>query len=388
MKRTKKINRALILREIWLERQTSRIEIARKLGLDKSTISYAVNELIEAGIIIETEEGNSGPQGGRKPKYITLNRSYGCVLGIEFSPELVKAVAVDLTGEIIFSKTLKIQFRRDHLTAIMVESLTLIIDELKHTGANLLGVGVGVSGVVNGEKGVILYSTPLGVTEQYDFSKEVASKFSVPVFVDNDANACVWGELAFHRQLNLRDFMFLLLEFRDFDPQVDLVCNRISLGIGLVINGNVHYGYQYSAGEFRSLFRDGRSTGQFSLTQEEQLQLFEDPAVMEKLLHELGANIGLILNTLNMSHIILGGAFEGLGEHVKDIMEHEIRKNWPYPYAYTVKENIWFSSFGDRAVAYGAAGMVLNVMFGEAEVLEGVSKRRNLRRGIVVFSQQ
>ncbi len=386
MKRTKKINRALIMREIWLQQETSRIDIARKLELDKSTISHAVNELIETGIIIETEEGSSGPQGGRKPKYLTLNKDYGCVLGVEFSPELCTAAAVDLVGNIILSKTEKINLKTAPLTDLLTANLQKLIDELQEKGRNLLGIGVGVSGVVNAEHGIIMHSAPLGITSDYNFHKEISAKFSIPVFVDNDANACVWGELAFHRRIELRDFIFLLLEFRDFDPDRDEVCNRISVGMGLVINGNVHYGHQYSAGEFRSIFRRDDSPGQFSLSEDEQRRIFEDPEVMDKLLAELCAHVGLIVNTFNLSHIILGGAFEELGDHVKDIMEREIRKNWPYPYAYTVKENIWYSSFGERAVAYGAAGMVLNTLFGEADVLEGLSRRRNLQQAIVVFS--
>lgn len=386
MKRTKKINRALIMREIWLQRETSRIEIARRLSLDKSTISNAVNELIEAGIIIETEEGSSGPQGGRKPKYITLNNAYGCVLGIEFTPEACTAVAVDLNGDIVYSHVQNIHLQKGQLTEMMVANIGKSVDDVKRLGQNLLGIGVGVSGVVNGEDSIIMYSTRLGISSDYDFYEEVASKFTVPVFVDNDANACVWGELAIHRERQLRDFIFLLLEFRDYDPQRDETCNRISVGIGFVINGSVHYGHHYSAGEFRSLYRTTESTGQFSLTEAEQQRIFSDWAVMEKWLTELSSHVGLIVNTLNLSHIILGGAFEELGDEVKDIMEREIRKNWPYPYEYTVRENILYSSFGKKAVAYGAAGMVLNTLFGEAEVMEGLSRRRNLQHGIVVFS--
>ena len=387
MKRTKRINRALILREIWQQHETSRIEIARSLELDKSTVSNAVKELIDAGIIIETEEGRSGPQGGRKPKFISLNSEYGCILGVEITPEQCTAVALDLTGEIIGSWVHPLSLHGKDLTELFTGCLERLVEEVEKTGKELLGIGVGISGVVNGEAGIIMYSEPLGITEDYDFYQEVSSHFTVPVFIDNDANACVWGELAFHRRAELRDFLFLLLEFRDYDPAVDPVCNRIAVGMGIVIGGAVHYGTQYSAGEFRSIYRRDDSVGQFSLTEDEQQRIFSDPAVMEKLLTELFAHTGLIMNTFNLSHVILGGAFEELGDSVKQILEREIRRNWPYPYRYMVNENIWFSSFGKQAVSYGAAGMVLNTLFGEADVLEGISRRRNLQDGIVVFSK-
>jgi predicted NBD/HSP70 family sugar kinase len=385
MKRTKIINRARIMREIWTRRETTRVEIARELGLDKSTISHAVNDLIEQGIIIETSEGTSGPQGGRKPVFITLNKQYGCVLGVELRPESYTAVAVDLEGEVCLTATEKINTHHADLTDLLIKTLEHLEKVMKDKGIELLGIGVGISGVVNAQEGIVKYSAPLGIESDYHFNELVASHFSIPVYIDNDANACVWGELAFHRRKELSDFIFLLLEFRDFDPKEDTVCNRISVGMGLVINGIVHYGHQYSAGEFRSLFRKKDSVGQFSLNEDEHRRVLEDPEIFERFLAELSAHVGLIVNTFNLSHVILGGAFEQLGDHVIDVLESEIKKNWPYPYPYQVKQNIWYSSFGDRAVAYGAAGMVLNTLFSDLEVMEGTTFKTHMRNNLVVF---
>jgi predicted NBD/HSP70 family sugar kinase len=385
MKRTKIINRARIMREIWSRRETTRVEIARVLGLDKSTISHAVNDLIEQGIIIETNEGTSGPQGGRRPVHIKLNKQYGCVLGVEFRPESYTAVAVDMEGEICLTETEKIHTHGVDLTELLIDTLKLLEKRMEQKGIELLGIGVGISGVVNAQEGIIKYSAPLGIESDYPFASNVSSVFSVPVYIDNDANACVWGELAFHRRKELSDFIFLLLEFRDFDPDEDAVCNRISVGMGLVINGSVHYGHQYSAGEFRSIFRKSDSVGQFSLNEQEHKEVLENPVIFERFLKEMSAHVGLIVNTFNLSHVILGGAFEQLGDHVVDVLEQEIKKNWPYPYPYKVKQNIWYSSFGDRAVAYGAAGMVLNTLFSDLEVMEGTTFKRNVRNNLVVF---
>jgi len=47
VKRTKLINRARIMREIWINREISRVDISRALELYKSTISNNVSELLE-----------------------------------------------------------------------------------------------------------------------------------------------------------------------------------------------------------------------------------------------------------------------------------------------------------------------------------------------------
>ncbi len=370
MKRTKVINRSRIMREIWINRQTSRVEIARSLELDKSTISNNVNELLELGIIVETSEGNSSPQGGRKPVHIKLNKNYGYVLGLEMRPDSYTAVAVDLEGEIIYSKFEKVEIKGRNFKEKFKEIIEMLKKELESKNNKLLGVGVGVSGVVNIKEGVIKYSIPLEISNDYNFYHKIAGEMDVPVFIDNDANASVWGELAFHRRKDLKDFIFLLLEVRDREKEQDHAYDAIGVGIGIVINGNVHYGHEYSAGEFRSLFRNKDSIGQFSLNAEEQMLVQEDMKVWKKFLHELGAHIALIVNTFNLTHIILGGQFERYDQYVSEILEEEIKRNWPYPYAYEVRKNIWLSSFGDQSVAYGAAGMVLNKLFSDLEILD------------------
>lgn len=368
IKRTKIINRFRILKEIWTNKEISRVDIARSLGLDKSTITYNVNDLLDLGIIVESSEGVSGPQGGRKPVHIKLNKSFGCVLGLELRPESYTAVAVDLEGEIIYSRFEKIEITGTSLAEQFLAIVGDIAGELRKKKLNLLGVGAGLSGVVNAKTGIIKYSIPLGIMETYDFYGTVSGRVDIPVFIDNDANACVWGELAFHRIKDLKDFIFLLLELRDLDPEAPNFHEKTGVGFGIVINGNVHYGHDHSAGEFRSIFREETSMGQFHLTREEQKVLEFDEGVREKFLRELGVHVALFVNTFNLSHVILGGSFERFDKEVMDIFEEEIRKNWPYPYE--VKKHIWMSSFGDRAVAYGAAGMVLNKLFSDLETFE------------------
>ena len=361
------------MREIWVGREISRSQISKQLGLDKSTISNNINELLKLGIIVETTEGEAGPQGGRKPIILKMNKNYGCVIGLEFRPDSYTAVAVDLDGEILSSRFEKLEITKHNFKEHFLQIVNSLRQELESKNVKLLGVGMGVSGVVNSVKGVLRYSMPFDIEEEFDFRSMISGDIDVPVFIDNDANASVWGELAFHRRKELKDCIFLLLEYREsgtVDNESGMDRVKIGLGIGLVINGEVHYGHDNSAGEFRSIFWNDKSAGQFSLNEAEQSAINKVPDMREKFLRELGANISLLVNTFNLTHIILGGDFEQYGAKVAEILEDEIRKNWPYKYEYENKKTIWFSSFGDRAVAYGAAGMVLSKLFSDLEIIE------------------
>jgi predicted NBD/HSP70 family sugar kinase len=244
-------------------------------------------------------------------------------------------------------------------------------------GAPLLGIGVGLSGVVNPQRALIRYSIPLRIEEPWDFQETVANGYDLPVFIENDANACAWGELAFQRSKRLRDFVFVLSEFRDVNgPRRPH--ERIGVGMGLAIGGRVHHGRAYSAGEFRSVLCTPENTGQFSLSEEDSLRVVDDPQVFARFLRELARNVAMLVNTLNLEHVFLGGDIERFRERVAPVMSEEIQRNWPY--ADQVQCRVAFSSMGEKAVAYGAAGLVLQRLFGD---LPGRSPRVAPVRGLI-----
>ncbi|MCX7028572.1 MAG: ROK family protein [Spirochaetes bacterium] len=371
LKSARFINSSRVLRDIWIHKETSRIQIARNLGLDKSTISSIIPELLRIGIVHETTEGEAGPQGGRKPVLITLNRSYGCVVGIEMRPESYNAVAVDLEGSVIYSKFELAQVSGANFREVLLEVANRVREELKRTGVPLLGLGVGVAGVVDPQHGLIKYSIPLQMTESFDFRSAVAEGYDLPIFVENDANACAWGELAFHRDKRLRNFLFVLVEFRDLHDQ-GRIYERTGVGMGIVIGGRVHYGRDFSAGEFRSVFRTPANKGQFSLSEEDSFRLEEDPAVLARFFRELSRNIAMLVNTFNLDHVFLGGDIERYEGEIQPVLAEEIQFNWPYPGG--VHCAVRFSSLGEKAVAYGAAGMVLHRLFADLDIAESIGR--------------
>ena len=371
LKSTRFINSSRVLRDIWIHKETSRIQIARNLGLDKSTISSIISELLRIGIVNETTVGEAGPQGGRKPVLLTLNRSYGCVVGIEVRPESYTAVAVDLEGSVIYSKFELVQVSAANFREVVLEVANRVRGELTRTGVPLLGMGVGVAGVVDPQHGVIRYSIPLQMTESFDFQSSIADRCDLPIFVENDANACAWGELAFHRGKRLRNFLFVLVEFRDLHDR-GRIHERTGVGMGIVIGGRVHYGRDFSAGEFRSVFRSPENKGQFSLSEEDAFRLEEDPAVLARFFRELSRNIAMLVNTFNLDHVFLGGDIERYEGEIQPVLAGEIQSNWPYPGG--VHCTIRFSSLGEKAVAYGAAGMVLHRLFADLDIAESIGR--------------
>ena len=247
---------ARIVRTIWQNPRISRVGIAERLGLDKSTVTNQVGRLIEIGIIEEIAEGNAGSRGGRRPIHLAMNRSFGRVLGIEIQVGTYVALVVDLAGEILAETRGLVPMDEGNRSKMMLAIIHECSAKLCPEQERLLGVGVGIGGLVDLKKGRIRYSVPLGIKEAIDFGKTVAAKLAVPCFVENDANCCAWGELAFNKDEALRDFLFALVEFRR-DPKSIGLSGGMGVGFGVALGGKVYSGAHGDAGEFRSAFCDG-----------------------------------------------------------------------------------------------------------------------------------
>jgi predicted NBD/HSP70 family sugar kinase len=371
VKRNRASNISRVMREIWVHKEISRIQIAKNLDLDKSTVTSIATELLRSGLVKETAEGEAGPLGGRKPVPLTLNSHYGCVLGLEVRPESYTAVATDLEGTILYSKFERAKLAGPAFRDGFYDISSRLRDEIARGGVPLLGVGVGVSGVVNSEKGLIRYSIPLQLESPFDFRGKIADGYDLPLFLENDANACAWGELAFHRSKRLHDFLFALGEFREV-KEAGRAHEKIAVGMGIVIGGRVHHGVSFSAGEFRSALCTPESRGQFSLTEEEAARVEEDPVVLSRFIRELSRNLAMMVNTFNLGHVFLGGHIERYRKEVQVVLAEEIQRNWPYPDEAHCR--IHFSSLGEKAVAYGAAGMVLQRLFAGTHAAGGLEQ--------------
>jgi predicted NBD/HSP70 family sugar kinase len=353
---------ARIVRTIWQNPRISRVGIAERLGLDKSTVTNQVSRLIEIGIIEEIAEGSAGTRGGRRPIHLAMNRSFGRVIGIEIQVENYTAVVVDPAGEILDEVRGSLDYSVVGCSEMMLEIINECAERLCPEGERLLGVGVGTGGLVDLKKGRIRYSVPLNIQVPIDFAKTVAAKLPVPCLVENDANCCAWGELAFNRDDNLRDFLFALVEFRR-DPKSLGLSGGIGVGFGIVLGGKVYSGAHGNAGEFRSAFCEGSGALQLSLPKNALCKLESDRAALMSAADELARNVAMLVNTMDFERVYIGGDIESLDVDFTSMLRRRLEENWMYPFPKEVE--IRYSSLGGKAVAYGAAGMLLDRLVSE-----------------------
>ena len=174
------LNPLRILRAIWLRPGISRAELARGLGLDKSTITKLVPALLDAGVIADIEKRSSGPNGGRKPISLRINSAYGCVLGLEIQTDCFLATVVDLDGEVLLQLTESFDQAGYGLMEGLQKALSVMKRRMKTLSAPLVGIGLGLPGIVDPHRGMVLECRPFQIAQPFDFFEELRRRPRCP----------------------------------------------------------------------------------------------------------------------------------------------------------------------------------------------------------------
>lgn len=191
----KQLNRSLVLDLIRRQGPISRAEVKRITGLNFTTVTNAVNDLVEAGFVHEAGLGTSS--GGRKPLLLQLNPTSRYVLGCELqSTELVVGL-FDLTGNLVARADLLKEPATSPETVVerVVLGIRQVLAEGRVPLERVEGLGVAAPGPLNYETGVML--TPPNMLGWHDVPLRdmLAKATGLPVYVEKDGNAAALGEV-------------------------------------------------------------------------------------------------------------------------------------------------------------------------------------------------
>lgn len=116
---------------------------------------------------------------------------------------------------------------------MVVENIEKLITKIPYN-KNLMGIGVAVSGLVDQQKGKLIYSGMLNWSN-VEIGNILENKFNVPVYIDNDVNAYTLAELWYGHGRELNNFI--------------VVTYGSGIGSGIVINKKLYTGDFGGAGE-------------------------------------------------------------------------------------------------------------------------------------------
>lgn len=361
------INISRILRIIWLEKKISRVEIATRLGMDKSTVSKITSDLTELKIIHEAESGESGPHGGRKPVFLELNLNFAFVGGIEINPRNFFCSIINLNGENIFEYSENIepeQYSQIGLIGFFKKAFSIIQKKARSEKLNLIGIGVGLPALIDLEQGRIIQSIPLMIYQPLNFIKLAQEITKLPVFFDNDARCCCYTEkLIWRTSTAEKNMMYVLVQHRPQQPIKKSPLN-ISVGFGFVLNGKIYHGTNFTAGEFRSMMWKPSSQNQF-VTSTNSIEQLSSSSITP-IFKELAQNVAFLVNTLNIEIVYVGGIEKEYSQKLVKYIQEKIVYLWPYEWNPT--STVTSATFSKKAVSTGAGILVLDNIFSVPEL--------------------
>ncbi|MGL1890798.1 MAG: ROK family transcriptional regulator [Spirochaetaceae bacterium] len=373
------INKTRVLQEIRKDEGISRIQIAKILNLDKSTISKITSDLLEQGLIFDKKTDEELNHAGRRRIKLSINDQFGVIVGLEVQTEFYNVVIITLNGEILqnYKEVLPVGFFLESLDVI----LESVIKKTESEFNKILGIGIGIPGHINTEEGIICRSNPLNIEKPISIYEHFGSKYSYPIFIGNDANCCCWGELTFTKGKRENNFLVALGEARSVNIS-DKGSKGLATGLGMVIDGKVLLGDNFSAGEFKSFLWKGSQFSQYSISDDDAFGLLENRENTLIVIEELVKQLALYVNSFNFTKVIFAGIFNDYKMDIKRILTTEIKTNWGY--SNTPEVQIEFTTFGDYDVSYGAAGMVVERFFTTPDITTAEDKKS--LKGIDLFS--
>jgi predicted NBD/HSP70 family sugar kinase len=188
-----KINRIKVLECIILKGPVARPEISKQTGLSLSSITNIVTYLLDKGLVAETGTVDS-KDVGRKATLIRFNPSTFNVISVNIEANKIDMALTDLSGEILELRQINVgRLMKDYeiLNAVKKEVSQLIDNGSQH-GADVAGIGIGVSGLVQ-ESGILAISSSmrwkgLSIKEQFE------NTFHIPVYIQNNSKTkALWA---------------------------------------------------------------------------------------------------------------------------------------------------------------------------------------------------
>lgn len=375
----------------------SRIDLTRLTGFSATTITHLAAELLEFGLINEAGKDvldDSRPGAGRPPTLLRLTPSARCAVGLHISPHTLQAGVIDLLGrpQALVSVPQQPNTTPEHTLQRAVDLISETIGQTHASQNTLVGIGVGASGLTDGETGSVLLAPHLGWRD-VPVRAILSPQVSHPVIVNNDIRGMALAESLFGAARGINSLVF--------------VHGRDLVGAGFVVGGRIHHGSHAGAGEIGhmtmipiggALCRCGNTGCLETLVSEDEItrqaralaarapdgllaaHLKREPAdAIEQiftaaragdrnaqgLLTEraffVGTALANLVNTLNPDMIILGGWFAAGADLMLPVIEETMQRRSFTGLGH--KTALGITALGREAGVIGAAALALDAFF-------------------------
>jgi len=388
-KLVRKLNNNIIVEILRNEAPVSRANLSAITGLNRSTVSSIIDELIDGGwvreIALQTDKI------GRPGMLLEINPDGGFVVGIEIGVDFLLCLATDFSTEVIWRKSIKIDPEEGQV-AILQKAFDLVEEAIvfgKKKCGRGLGIGIAIPGLVDVHDGVLKLAPNLK-WENVPLRLIWNQQFHYPVYVENDGNAAALGEYYFGAARGIKDLIYIAAGY--------------GLGSGIMVDGKVLRGNKGYASEVGHMTYDPNGKlcscgkrgcyetmiGPRAVIENVQKLIKEkgpdktiikisegngnainydavvnaalenDPIAIDAL-NDVGCKLGLVVshlvNIFGPRMVILGGALNYAKDFIEPVVERVVKQN---ALSLCQEDLVITNSFlGQESSVMGAIGLVL-----------------------------
>jgi predicted NBD/HSP70 family sugar kinase len=220
----KEANSKQIFELIFENEGISRIEISKRTGLSRATVSMLVDEMVEAGFINILGEGDSN-SSGRKPIMLEINKNQVQIITLALRRENFKYTLFDLKGGEIDTFIQKVIYKKGYAKKIWKD----IQDKSPHLDTKkLTAVCASIPAKINNSEKTINLSV-LDIQKNCDLLAELkAMQPKIPLIVGNLSSAYAYAEYKYVYNGKIDDMIYFNISE--------------GVGAGILMNGRVFTG--------------------------------------------------------------------------------------------------------------------------------------------------
>ncbi len=349
----------MLLRLLRAAQPLSRIEISRRLNVNRSTITDITKPMINSGLLRESavESSENARSQGRPPIGLSFTDSEGFFIGLNLGVRHSQVGLTTLSGEVLAEDEFQTPAKASEALQMATEKIKSLCAAIE--GRTLRTVGVSVPGPVDALRRKLLYAPHLGwedVNVADELQKSLFGKNeSVPITVENNATAAA----IYEARLKMKDAA------NDSASNFILVRSGTGIGVGLILDGEIYRGSGGGtgmAGEFghMTIAADGKPCvcgnrgcwekyasassaaslylGDHARSQDKNLRFVEIVAraeagetrarrTLEKIGHYLGIGIANVIMGIGVSQVVVSGRLVYGWNYLKEPLRDAIKKS-------------------------------------------------------------
>jgi predicted NBD/HSP70 family sugar kinase len=215
----------------------SRSDLARLTGLSRTTVAGVLADMLERGLVTETEGEQPAAGRGRPPVMLRLDSSAGSALGVDFGHSHVRVAVADLSSIVLAERAVELDVDAHALESL--DAAAALVDDVLADAAveqdRIVAAGMGVPGPFDRRTGRVASTQLMPSWHELQPAVQLSQRIGLHVEVDNDANLGALGEATYGAARGIANVVYVKVS--------------TGIGAGLFLDGRVFRGATGIAGE-------------------------------------------------------------------------------------------------------------------------------------------